>query len=229
MAEDEKVAPPDPAPSPDPSHEPAPPPAASAAASDAAGDASPIGVPLAAFVRFGTTTTKHDQSVAAQLAESRRRRAEDDAEKRLARERGLQSGNPDEVASRYSNQFTDNPEIARAYVPLVFLTRTGREETHHGVGDVIMVQDPAFPNELAVILFCPSCIEKFGLPPDQSIITVRQSNRAWHLDTRSAGNLCVFEDGSTFRSAGTIVDGERFTCGRCSWRARIDDNKVWPD
>ncbi|MBW2672214.1 MAG: hypothetical protein JRD89_02210 [Deltaproteobacteria bacterium] len=230
MAEDEKATaspPPDPvAPPPDP--EPVTPPPASASDCEKAVDPDPIGVPLDILVRYGTTTSKHDQAVAEQLAESRRRRAEDDAEKRIANEHGIQRGDPSSVATRYSNQFTDNPEIARAYVPLTYVTRSGREVTHRGVGDIIMVQDPAFENELALILFCPSCIEKAGLPPDQSLVTVRQSNRNWYLDRRTAGELSVFEDGTTFRTAGVIMESELFTCARCSWRARIDHNKVWP-
>jgi len=229
MAEDDKLAAPEPPlapmpPEPEPAPEPEPPPADC----EKAVDPNPIGVPLDILVRYGTTTSAHDRSVAEQLAESRRRRAEDDAEKRIAKNHGINSGDPSSVASRYSNQFTDNPEIARAYVPLTYVTRTGREETHKGVGDIIMVQDPAFEGELALILFCPSCIEKAGLPPDQSLVTVRQSNRSWHLDQRTSGELCVFEDGSTFRSAGVIMESEAFTCARCSWRARIDHNKVWP-
>jgi len=231
MAEDEKSAassPPDPAPT-----APEPEPVLSTEPTDSdyekAVDPDPIGVPLSILVRYGTTTGKHDRAVAEQLAESRARRAEDDAEKRIAKDHGIQRGDPSSVATRYSNQFTDNPEIARAYVPLTYVTRTGREVTHQGVGDIIMVQDPAFENELALILFCPSCIEKAGLPPDQSLVTVRQSNRAWYLDRRTAGELCVFEDGTTFRSAGVVMESELFTCARCSWRARIDHNKVWPD
>lgn len=232
MAEDEKPAaegqpavaaePEPPAPAPTPAAAPTEPAAGKPTTEQT------IGVPLAAFVRFGTTSSQHDKFVAEQEADAERRRDEDAREKRLAREHGIVRGNPGDVASRYSFQFTDHPEIAKAAVPLTYLTRTGRETTHVGRGDITMPQDPAFPNELALIVHCPRCHDDMGLPAGQAIITIRQSNRPWHLDKRGAGELIVDQWGS-FRSAGTVRDGERFTCGRCSWRARVDDNKVWPD
>ena len=185
-----------------------------------------FGVPMDAFVKFGTTTGAHDQWMAQQQAEAEERRRIDDEEKRIARDHGADKGNPFDVAKMHTNTFTDHPEIARAYVPLSYMSRNGKEVEYEGVGDVIMVQDPKFPDELALLLFCPKCKER--LPADRCIITVRQSNRPWGLDTSKAGELCVFE-GWAFRSAGVISDGELFTCPRCPWRARVDKNRVRPE
>ena len=189
----------------------------------------PIGVPMDTFVKFGTTTMAHDKFMAKRKAEEDARRAADDREKRDAREHGLQAGNPGSIASRYTFGFTDNPGVQKAYVPLEYVTRTGREVTHRGRADIIMVQDPAFEGELMLMLFCPMCIEKRGLDPAHAITHVRQSNRKWELDQRGAGELVVDEDGEAYRTAGVVRDGERFTCPRCSWQARVDNNKVWPD
>jgi hypothetical protein len=189
-----------------------------------------MGVPLDTFVKYGTSTSAHDKMMAEAEADSKRRRAEADAEKRAAKEHGLAAGNPNSIASQYNHQFTPHNHIGKAYVPLKYVTRSGREVTHEGRADIVQVQDPAFPNELMLLLFCPPCIEKAGLPPAHAIIQIRQSNRRWELDLRGAGELIVDpEDGLAYRSAGTIRDMERFTCPRCSWKARIDDNKVWPD
>lgn len=186
------------------------------------------GVPLASFVQLGTTTSGHDQLLAAQLADADRRRAEDDAERRLADEHGLHRGNPADVASRYTSTFTEHPEIQKAYVPLRFMGRGGKGVEYEGVGDIIMPQDPAFDDELALLIYCPVCLDRRRLPPAHSIIMVRQSNRRWHLDERGAGEMFVWE-GQAYRSAGTIRDSERFTCPRCPFRARIDDNRVIPE
>jgi len=185
--------------------------------------------PMMTMVRYGTSTMAHDKMIAEMEEDARRRRAADDYEKQKVKQHGLAAGDPSNIAARYSHKFTNNEEIARAYVPLTYVTRSGKEVTHEGVGDIIMVQDPAFEDELALILFCPNCLEKSNLPPGQCMLTVRQSNRRWELDRRAAGELHVADDGFTYRSAGTVRDGERFTCGRCSWKARVDGNKVWPD
>jgi hypothetical protein len=189
-----------------------------------------FGVPLErayalGFVKGGTTTSRHDNWMAASEADAKKRRAEADAERKIAQEHGIHQGNPGDLASLYSNQFTDHPEVMKAYVPLEYMARRGREVDYLGVGDIIMAQDPAFDDELTLMIFCPKCRDR-GLPAGHCIIHLRQSNRSWHLDTRKAGELFVWE-GQPMRSAGTVMDGEAFTCARCAWRARIDNNRVW--
>lgn len=191
-----------------------------------------FGLPVDMFVKGGTTTTAHDRLMAEQEADAERRRAEADEEKRKAKAFGLASGNPNEVATQYHHEFTDHPEIRKAYVPLQYMGRGGKEVEHVGVGDITMVHDPKFPNELALLLYCPKCKER-GLPASQCILTVRQANRKWELDTRpgrenGAGSLFIDPDGIAQRSAGVIMDSERFTCARCSWSACVDNNRVIP-
>jgi hypothetical protein len=86
--------------------------------------------------------------------------------------------------------------------------------------------DPMKPLELTLVLVCPRCQER--MPQGQCQIQVRQSNRIWHLDPSTAGSLIVFE-GHPYRSAGTVMESEKFTCPRCAWQARIDKNRVWPE
>ena len=94
------------------------------------------------------------------------------------------------------------------------------------LADIVML-DPKKPEDLTLILVCPSCKAK-GLPQGQCQIQIRQSNRPWHLDVSKAGAPVVFE-GKVYYSAGEVCDGERFTCPNCPWSARIDRNRVWPD
>jgi hypothetical protein len=184
-----------------------------------------FGAPIEAFVRFGTTSARHDKLMSERQAEEEQRRAVADEEKRLADQMGIHTGNPNEVAAQYESQFTNHPEVQPAYIPLQYMSRSGREVVMEGVGDIIMPQSPAFKNELALMIYCPRCRER--LPAAHCIVTIRQSNRYWELDRRTAGDLFVFE-GEPLRSAGMVMESEKFTCGRCSWSARIDKNRVWP-
>lgn len=178
------------------------------------------------FVYGGTHTSAHDKKVAMDEAEAERRRDMQDAERRIADRFGPHRGNPANVAKQYTSQMTDHPEIMKAYVPLVYYGKNHKEVEFEGVGDIVMPQDPAFDNELMLVIFCPKCKEG-GMPAGQCILQIRQSNRKWELDTRTAGEMFVFE-GKAYRSAGRVMAGEPFTCAQCNWRARIDDNRVLP-
>lgn len=186
----------------------------------------PLGLPLDVFVKGGTTTARHDRKMAEMTADLKRRQAEADEDKRTARERGIHHGDVNDIASLQTHEFTDHPEISKAYVPLMYMSPNGKEVDMYGMGDIIMPQDPAFPDELALIIFCPKCRDR-GLPAWDCIITIRQSNRSWFLDRRRAGELFVDPDGKPQYSAGLVCDGEKFHCPRCTWAASIDKNRVF--
>lgn len=194
-------------------------------AAPAAQEHSVMNLPLDVFVKGGTTSGKHDRWMQAQLEDERRRRAEDDREKALAREHAFSKGSRTEVAGLFNHEFTDHPEIGKAYIPLAYMSKNRKEVDFYGMGDIIMVQDPKIPDELALLIFCPRCLSN-GTPASHSIIQIRQSNRPWHLDRKTAGKLFVDPDGEAKHSAGEVVDGEPFTCGRCEWKAVIDKNRV---
>lgn len=184
-----------------------------------------FGVPLEVFVKGGTTSDRHDRHMAAMTADMKRRQAEADEEKRLAREHSIARGDMNDIASLTSHEFTDHPEVECAYVPLMYMSPNCKEVDHYGVGDIVMVQDPRIENELALMIFCPRCRTN-GLPAWDCIITIRQANRSWHLDRRTAGELFIDPDGLPKHSAGQVVDGEKFHCPRCTWAAVIDKNRV---
>lgn len=186
---------------------------------------SMFGVPLDVFVKDGTTSSRHDRYMESQQAEARQRRADADMERKIARENSHKLGNPDNVASLSTHEFTDHPEVQKAYVPLAYMSKNGKEVDLYGMADIFMPQDPKTKDELALLLFCPKCIQRF--PPDHCIITVRQSNRRWELDRRKAGQLFIDPDGMPQHSAGEVVDSEKFHCPRCSWAACIDRNRVF--
>jgi hypothetical protein len=184
-----------------------------------------FGVPLDVFVKGGTTSARHDRHMQSMQEDARRRRAEADAEKKVARDHSYKLGNRDDVASLFSHEFTDHPEVQKAYVPLAYMSPNGKEVDCYGMADIFMPQDPKTQDELALMLFCPKCVER--LPADQCIITVRQSNRYWELDRRKAGQIFIDPDGMPQHSAGEVMDSEKFHCPRCSWAACIDKNRVF--
>jgi uncharacterized protein YbaR (Trm112 family) len=123
-------------------------------------------------------------------------------------------------------------------VLLEFVNSKGEPEYDHGhplqcLADVTVPADPAYDGELMLLLICPKCKER--LPADHCIIQLRQSNRAWHLDARKAGEVIVWPEWDAAGhktiephiSAGVVMESEKFSCPNCSWRAAIDKNKVW--
>jgi hypothetical protein len=174
------------------------------------------------FVRGGTTSFGHDMELQKNIAEADARRLEADKERGLVKD----------GARVYTNKLSENGSIPQAYVLLDYLTAKGEPLYDHGVpvqclADLQML-NPLDPGELTLTIVCPSCIARGPKGSQQfSQLRIRQKNRSWHLDTRTAGELIVFE-GHPYRSAGMIMDSEVIRCGECGWAARIDKNKVRP-
>jgi hypothetical protein len=191
------------------------------------------------FVKGGTTSWEHDKQVKKEWLDSERRRDEAAQEKKIAATPISKGG-----GKMYEHGLTTQQEqgLPSGKVLLEFVNSKGEPEYDHGeplqcLADVLMPQNPAYDGELMLLIICPKCKEK--LPADQSIVQIRQSNRSWHLDARKAGEPIMWpewvkgNDGKlhkTFemhRSAGIIMDSEKFHCARCDWHAVIDKNKIW--
>lgn len=188
-----------------------------------------FGLPMAAFVRGGSSTFANDKRVAEMKADAERRRAIADQEKALARKPIEQGG-----AKLLTNNLTENSSVDQAYVELQFLNKRGEPWYEFGeavkcLADVVMLS----ATELALIIACPSCKAR-GLPLDQCQIRIRQSNKHWELDTSKAGELILWTEGQNpdgskiikpYRSAGVVRESEKFRCD-CGWSARISMNKI---
>lgn len=187
-----------------------------------------MGLPIDVFVRGGTTTSAHDRAEAELTASAEARRAQADAERRSAAQgQGKLFGGP---------LVPDAGE--QAYVELFYLTAKGEQRYEFGepmrcLADVVLVG----PNELCVVLVCPACKER-GVPLDRCQMRVRQSNRAWEFSSKRQGDAIAWVEGvdahgkkivKLYRSAGTVVESEKFSCAQCGWAARIADNKVRPE
>lgn len=192
-----------------------------------------FGVPLAMFVKGGTTTWAHDQEQQRLTMEAERRRAEADSERKIAAvpiEEGgaVIHGGP--LGGREGEQ---------AYVELFYLNARGEQHLEPGgiplrcLADVVQVGK----SELAIVLVCVRCKER-GVPLDRCQMRVRQTNRSWELSPKRRGDMIPWVEKldahgrpmvKLYRSAGTIVESERFSCAQCGWVGRIYDNKVRPD
>jgi hypothetical protein len=202
--------------------------------------APPIEAPLDAFVKGGTTSFAHDMNEKALRHDEAERRAGYDADMHLM------SSTPPELGAGkvFTHRLTETPQIPVGSILLRYLNRNGNQ-VHHPSGEPMICQadlvivgefDDGMP-ERAITLVCPRCIEN-GVAEDRAQITVRQSNKKFYLDTRTAGTWEIFKGydahgkkspAVSFPSAGLIVDCEKFSCSLCGWTARIDRNRVWPD
>lgn len=196
--------------------------------------------PLDAFVKGGTTSFKHDMNEMALREDASERRAGYDADVGLIKQTPPELG----AGKLFTNRLTENPEIPLSYVLIHYLNRHGNPVFHPSGepvtcrADVMVVDEfeDGMP-ERAITLICPRCIEN-GVAEDRAQITIRQSNKAFFLDTRTAGTWEIFKGfdahgnyspAESFPSAGMIMESEKFSCSLCGWTARIDKNRVWPD
>jgi hypothetical protein len=191
------------------------------AATEKPAEPTMFGLPLMSFVKGGTSTSAHDKEVAGWRADDEKRRAEQDVQRKIASVPIEQGG-----AKMFSQQ-TGSPQDT-AKVLLDYVNEAGEAlilETKpiQCLADIIAGMNHSDPTDLAVVLLCPFCWNK-GLPAGRCQMHALQSNRRWHLDSRTEGELIIFE-GQPYRSAGKIMDSEPMTCG-CGWRFRIHNNKV---
>jgi sorbitol-specific phosphotransferase system component IIA len=203
---------------------------APAAGTPIGADSDPGRVPEV-FVRGGGTTTMgHDKLFAELHANAEQRRREDDYERLISTPGSPEQRIPTQgkEAVRYTSFLTEAGDIDEAHVLLRYLTK-GREQAYGPGGPILCVADIKIgddPSNLMLMLFCQRCLEK-GDHAEQCIIHASQKNRHWHLSQKGAGE--AFEMGDrAYVSAGTVVDSEMMTCGRCGWRFHIDNNCVIP-
>lgn len=193
-----------------------------------------FGRPIDAFVKGGTHTSQHDKETAKNRADAEHRRAVADKERQLA-SRSVEDGG----AIMSTHKMTSAPQAEALYVLLKYLTPKGDEVFHkgkelQGLADVQIVG----PDELQLMIVCMGCKES-GRHQESCQLTIRQSNKSWHLDrtpwdgqSKSFPHRTgqpFFFDGKMYLSAGVVMDMEKFRCPDCHWTARIDGNCVRPE
>jgi hypothetical protein len=182
------------------------------------------------FIKGGGTATSRSESLYEQrYREAEERRDQSDRDKAMAEE----PASPDQASGLLTNQFTRHPEIPKAFILLTYLDRFGQEvvinnETVACCADLIVGLNPVQPSELSLMIVCPRCQQQSHKHQQDNQILIRQSNKYFEFVAGKGPSSFVFQ-GKRFKSAGMIVQSEKFSCHDCGWTARIDNNRVWPD
>ena len=179
-------------------------------------------LPMASFVKGGTPTAASERLFEERYQQSEKRRNEADEDKRIGATPIEQGG-----GRIYANKWTSNPEIPQAYVRLVFY---GEGECFGPMLCEVMIENWSNPNDLTIQLECPRCLGQ-GVKHEQDCqISLKMSNRRWHLAHGAGPKTFVFapvdEPPKVYNSAGVVTESEPFNCPSCSWRGRIVNNRI---
>lgn len=167
------------------------------------------------WCKGGTTTSRFDAEVKRQHFEAEQRRKELDEDKRTVREEG---------AKMYSH------ELAGALDPKVVLHY---DDSKLGVrGDMLceLVEDEVSGDRI-LCLVCLDCISR-GIPSDAAQMIVRDSHRAWHLDTKHRGEPGRYIDAAgraqIYIKAGSIAETDTLRCSafNCTYAIKISNDQI---
>lgn len=158
------------------------------------------------IMKGGTLSSRDDREIEAFMADTRERWAARDEERAQA-----QSNPRDGFAAEKVHDLGQPGTSAVA----VLGYKTGVNDiVVYMQADVVAMQDIYGAPDMAFIFVCPRCVER-GIPQTMCQITVRNSNRKWHLDTKSQGKMFVDEkSGQAYRLAGKIYCEEKCRCPR---------------
>lgn len=186
----------------------------------------------AGFVRGGTTSAAYDKQVAAQRADTERRRNVMDAQSRVTRD---QQKRKDGAAFMHTHllggQRSQHPMIVLA------LKHPNRLDFTDWMTCELTQQGEEENAELALIMACPRCILTLRRPTGESQITILQSNRMFHFEPRppkwmrvKEGSIWVNpnDPNEVIAVAGTVTMPEWGKCPHlgCGWTFTIDDSVV---
>jgi hypothetical protein len=174
------------------------------------------------IMKGGTLSSDYERLIQAKKREAELRRAQSDAERKIASVPITQGGG----LLREMDMGTPR----RNLVGVVQLVNTAN--THERFMQVDIVDGESNGQVVrTLVLVCPLCVER-GLPMDQAQISIRDDHRKWYLDERTRGT--VFTDPVTFQVyplAGTIVGPGPYRCSayNCGHRSfRIDPKSDYP-
>jgi uncharacterized protein YbaR (Trm112 family) len=198
------------------------------------------------IVRGGTGTSKSEALYERRFREAEERRDQAEAEKQLSRNQqtldkpgGGKVIVPGQVggAAQYTNQFTEHPEVPKAYVCLIVVNRYGSDTGQRCLADIFQGVNPDNPHDLALNIACPGCQERTHKHQQDNQLQILQSNKRWELQQGVGDPIIRWEEetdsGLTtiehYPSAGVITESEPFVCPDCNTRYRITNNVLRPD
>jgi hypothetical protein len=181
--------------------------------------AAPMG-----YVRMGTASSGYEKQVAKEHADADRRRAYQDQQYAIARER------PDEAVLRVCSL---GGKSTHATVILALWVPVGEE-----IKQFMTCEITDQGNELALVVMCVPCVFKHGRRAADSQITIKQSNRKWWLVPYQEGQeqstlpkwargnriwINPEDPNEVLPIPGTVHMHEKGVCPVCRWKFVIDD------
>lgn len=186
--------------------------------------------PSFVFVKDATRTDASDFEIERNFRDAEFRRDQQAAERAASVttvDGAVDEGRPLMV----TNPLTAHGKIPAGYILLKYLTPGGDDTGKRCLADLKTGTNLDDPTELVLIFICPKCFASKGHQGDCQI-QMSQSNKRFEFIAAKGKKMIHFDRGhgpEDFYSAGMIMASERFTCPQCSWSARIDRNRVWPE
>lgn len=196
------------------------------------------------LVKGGTGTSGSEKLYQQRHHEAEERRDIAEAEKKLSRDQ-QQIDNPEgdgkvlmpgrvDGAVQYSSQFTEHPEIPKAYIHILIANRYGALTGEECLADLIQGVNPDDPRDLALVIVCPHCQEHSHKEQQDNQLRILQSNKNFEYREGVGPPIINFQDPESglwlrYPSAGMIMESEPFNCHDCGTRYRIDRNVLRPD
>lgn len=192
-----------------------------------------ITAPMNSWVRNGSTSGAHDRMMQAKLADANKRRAEEDA-------KFAQAAKDPKHARIRQQKLGGRKDHPCAVLGI-------RHPKDHSINDwmICEITQQTTPDgkgvDLMLMMQCPRCIRTYHRPPEETIMHIRQSNRMWHLDSRTkaarapnpimhtcAGELWANPEdkGEVVVIAGMVTTDDWCHCPLCDWTFKIDDSVV---
>jgi len=159
------------------------------------------------IMKGGTIPSSVEAANAAFMVDTKRRWAERDEERRVAKAVGATEGN-NQVAT---DRAVDLGQPGTSAVAVIGYYLKDSDEYLYMQADVLMATDAAGNPDETFNIVCPRCIQR-GVPQTMAQLRVRNSNRKWHLDQRCKGEVFIDQDGDAYTLAGKIICQEKFKC-----------------
>lgn len=178
---------------------------------------------LQLIVRGGTTTSAFDNEMAQKMADAEVRREEDEKVKKIGQIPIEQGG-----GVMYEANFSDptaSPKVLIKYVG------KGKEVRMEQLCELVF--DDTSGDHMFIFV-CPECFNR-GIPSGFAQCHVRASHRAWHLDTKTAGEVKAVKNSDNprgieyYQHAGDIMDSEILRCDgpNCGCAFKIHRNIMY--
>lgn len=178
---------------------------------------------LQLLVRGGTTSSAYDKELQQRMADAEVRRAEADADRKVAQVPIEQGG-----GLLFENKLADPLTGPRVLIKYVGKTKEVlMEQLCELVADELT-------GDHMLIFVCPECFRR-GVPSQFAQCHVRSKHRQWHLDLREAGQVKAARNSDSiggieyYTHAGNIMDTDVLRCDgvNCGCSFKIDKNIMY--